>query len=389
MPLPPDYPLHCPIDGVPDGFLFDPKELVPLLKFLNQNQHTEESLTFQRGTVTKRQTLDCCKQDLGPGGAKLLTEALMDNDQIEAILFGTGGIGDEGAKSVGRLLKKNQRIHTVYLGCNLIGEGGIEALYDALADNSTVRALWLKRNPIGREGAMSLVNLLRVNRNIRTLDLVNTGIGSGLVWLIQNMIILAYPIERLYLSGNQIDQTYVPSLNQLLSRNHSLKELFLSVNLLGDEGVIQLCEGLGKNKQLTTLTLASNGITSRGLAVLLDTVQKHPKLSYLDLGYSPSTKVLGASANQLGDDGGELLAKFLVENQRLKQLDIRRSGISGLGANFVAAGILKNNHLLRFHFDQIPKIFKQKIQEKLKQNQQQHSPIQIPTDVLTIKSVYR
>lgn len=390
MPLPPDYPLHCPIDGVPEGFLFDPEELTPLLTYLKQNQPAEESLTFQRGTITDRQTLDCCKQDLGPGGAKLLTEALMDNDQIKAILFGTGGIGDEGAESVAKLLKKNQSIHTVYLGCNLIGKAGMEALGDSLADNSTVRALWLKRNPLGPEGVRVLVQLLTVNRHIRTLDLVNTGIGqAGLMDLIQTIISEDYSLERLYLSGNQIDQACVPSLNELLSQNRFLKELFLSVNLLGDEGIIKLCEGLSKNKELTTLTLASNGIMQKGLSSLLDTVQKHPKLSYLDLGYSPSTKVLGASANQFGNKGGLLVGTFLRQTSHISHLNIRRTGIGPGGMRWIVVGLQHNDHLNKLVVDKSTPWVKRKIKERLQSNRQSQAPRDIPPDVLTIKSVYR
>ena len=133
----------CPIDKTIGPLSFPKKEIEPLLDFLEYNKSIQaEQQVFKRGTVTPQKQLDCCKQDLGATGAKLLSDALKNNTEIKSILFGTGSIGDEGAKSVGELLEQNQTIETVYLGCNLIEANGANALANSLENNSTARNTW-------------------------------------------------------------------------------------------------------------------------------------------------------------------------------------------------------------------------------------------------------
>ncbi len=383
----------CPIDGAKNELNFSKEELDPLLEFLTSNKVVEASQVFARGTITKEQKLDCCKQDLGAEGARLLSNALKFNTQIKSILLGTGGIGNEGAKNVGKLLEENKSIETVYLGCNYIGAEGAAALSKSLEDNSSVRALWLKRNPIGVEGAKKVAQLLRKNRNIRSLDLVNTQIGiEGLKGVLEVLEMENYPIERLYLSGNAFDTKVGVLLSNFLSKNTHLKELLLSVNCLGSEGVQQLADGLKLNQQLSNLSLASNGIEEEGIVYLLKIVSEHSSLQALDLGYSRSTKVLGAKANEMGALVAESLGKMLAQNQQLYYLDIARHHFNQWDVDKVIAGLEQNKSLKELHLGKgIHKKQKAYIKELLAQNlaNDPQGVLVRHQDVKMIKSVYR
>ena len=134
-----NFPVYlCPVKEPIGELVFDYQEIEPLLGFLYANAAIKEVYTFDRGTVRPDGRLDCCKQDLGAAGAKLLTDALKGNSTIEAILFGTGALGNQGAKHVADLLTENQSIKTVYLGCNYIESKGVAHLTSALKDLSLI-----------------------------------------------------------------------------------------------------------------------------------------------------------------------------------------------------------------------------------------------------------
>ncbi|MEY3444568.1 MAG: hypothetical protein RLZZ519_2849 [Bacteroidota bacterium] len=381
----------CPVGPLPASLPFDFAEIEPLLQFLTSNAAASEVLPFQRGTVTAAQTLDCCKQALGPAGASLITEALKGNNKIRAILLGTGSIANEGAASVAELLRENTSIETVYLGCNLIDAQGMQSLTASLEGNPQVHALWLKRNPLGVDGAKALARLLGKNRNLRTLDLVNTLVGNaGLAALVDALVLEDYPLERLYLSGNFLDETASDTLAKLLRGNRHLQELYLSVNRLGDAGVSRLAEALQENQHLKVLSLASNGFGRVGAEALSSALVHHPRMESLDLGYARSTKVLGGAANQIGDAGAHHLAQLIRQNPSLIHLDIRKNGIGILGLKAISGALSANDQLQELVHDNIRVPWlKQEIREKLHRNRVGKTMPPIPADVQAVKSVYR
>ncbi|MEN7551537.1 hypothetical protein AAG747_26705 [Rapidithrix thailandica] len=388
-----ETPLICPVKTSHPELTFDYSELEPLLHFLEEDREVEGVREFQRGTVIAGGKLDCCKQNLGPAGAHMLSKALQKNTTIQSILFGTGGIGNEGAKSVAGLIAQNQYIRTVYLGCNLIESQGVEYLSQALTDNTSVRALWLKRNPVGVEGARKIAGLLKQNSNIRTLDLVNTRIGyQGVKYLVEVLLENNYPLEILYLSGNTLDSRAAVLLAELVANSTSLKELLLSVNNLGDNGAVQLAKGLSQNQHLLNLGLASNGIQARGGAAIFKALSHHPQLQQLDLGYAKSTKVLNALPNQIGEEGAKALYGFLVQNKKLLKLNLSKNQLERKELDGLLEGLSKNTVLQKLILGKgYHKEVKEQIRQLTEQNAQTGKDLQVEIheDVLAIKSVYR
>ena len=389
-----NFPVYlCPIREPIEKLAFDYQEIEPLLGFLYANAAIKDAYTFDRGTVRPDGRLDCCKQNLGAAGTKLLVDALKDNSKIEAILFGTGALGNKGAKHVADLLKENQSIKTVYLGCNYIESKGVAHLTAAIKDNPNVRSLWLKRNPIGVKGAKHIAQLLAKNQHIRTLDLVNTHIElEGLAAIVDALIMSKHPLERLYLSGNAFGTKEAKLLNNLLIKNQCLTELLLSVNNFGDNGAYTIAEGLSFNKTLRNLSLASNGIGEKGGIALIQAVQTHPTLERLDLGYSRSTKALGCSTNEIGNLGASAVKKLLKKNDQLLYLNVMRNSISLGGIQQIVEGLQENNTLLELPLDKgVPQKLKLRIRSLLAinlANRNMEKPM-AHKDVRIIKSVYR
>ena len=380
--------INCPVqhslETVPDIFT----QIYPLITYLQTNATVTEQTTFPCGTLMPDGRLDLCKQGLGYLGFQPIAEALATNTTIASLLLGTNGIGNLGAVEVAKLIECNPSLEVIYLGCNHIEKQGITELSKALINNTSVTGLWLKRNPIGTEGALCLAEMLRYNRSIRTLDLVNTSIGKiGLTAILNVLIEENCTVERLYLGGNQIDEEAALLLAELLIKNSRLKALLLNVNHLGDLGVLRLAKALQQNQTLVELGLASNGISPTGCRGLIQGITTHPSLTNLDLGYSPSTKVLGAIGNNLGNLGAEIIAQILPLNSTLLKLNLP-AYITEKGKQALIAGLEKNYTLCQLV---IPGKQDERIKTLLQRNRNSN-----PTekklsnrDVTLIKSVYR
>ena len=381
--------INCPLYHLADITPCDPAEIAPLIAHLETDLPVTQPTTFPRGTVLEDGRLDLCKQQLGPEGCRLVTEALATNTTITSLLLGTDGIGDAGAADVARLIACNAHLESVYLGCNKIGKAGVAALAETLTQNGSVQGLWLKRNYIGTEGAHSLAAMLRRNQTLRTLDLVNTLPGlEGLTALVEVLVHENRTVERLYLGGNGIDAEGAALLANLLRTNPMIKALLLNVNDLGDAGTLLLADALRENRTLTELGLASNGITAEGCTALFRAAQTHPTLTHLDLGYSRSTRALGAHPNVLGDSGMEAAGHLLAGNAVLQQFDLRHNRLSETGKAHLLAGLEQNTTLRTLRIDGNPDPH---ITALLQRNNsfQPVPDLPVTRDVALIRSVYR
>lgn len=379
--------IHCPIQDVMETAPDVLEAIFPLIEHLQTNIPVTRQTTFPRGIVMPDGRLDLCKQGLGYLGFQPIAEALAANRTIASLLLGTNGIGNAGAADVAKLIERNQHLEVVYLGCNQIAD--ISELANALTKNTSVTGLWLKRNPIGLSGASFIAEMLCHNHSIRTLDLVNTNIGDqGLAIIIDALIHQNRTVERLYLGGNQIDCKGAQLLATLLRKNSTIKAILLNVNDLGDAGAVALAEALQHNHTLVELGVASNGITPQGGIRLIEAIQKHPALVNVDLGYSQSTRVLGAIANSLGDAGAEAIANLLVNNQTLRKINLRRNGITEQGKLSLIAGLQHNRTIRQLILDgkqhsQITALIQRNF------HLEPEKDLAIARDVALIKSVYR
>jgi Ran GTPase-activating protein (RanGAP) involved in mRNA processing and transport len=382
------FSILCPVRG-PVPFVTCPdEEVTPLIEHLARNEPVDEAVVFPRGTVLPDGRLDLCKQNLGPSGCRRVIDALRNNTQVRSILLGTDGIGDEGAVILSQHLKSNPELEIVYLGCNGITAQGAELLADSLSENAKVQGLWLKRNPIGDQGVTAIAKLLCRSHSIRVLDLVNTGMTwIGVQSLCRALVQSHCRIERLYLGGNGLDEQSAQELAKVLWGNTTITSLLLNVGSIGNDGAIAIADGLRDNKTLRELGLASNGISGRGIEHLLSAVASHPTLLHLDLGYSPSTKILGARANYVGDQGADCVAHMLEANQFLVRLNLARTEIGEVGRFAIERSLLSNRVIQHCTLDGG---LSEEVRSHLVSNQQTAPAAHVPNrDITLIRSVYR
>ena len=323
----------CPVDHVKADFPFPQQNLQPVIDFLNSNAPLPATnTTFPVGTITADGRLDMCKQQLGIRGLELVAKPLRNNQVVKHLLLGTNAFGNTGAAAVAELVAANNSIETVYLGCNYIEQEGCKAICEAVEVSPNVKSIWFKRNPIGVESMPAIIKMLSGNKQLRTLDLVNTCAGDGFHILPEYME-KNDSVERLYLSGNYLTANTMKYVSKMVACNKHLKSLYLSVNNIGDKGVAELIPGLAVNSTLEELSLASCGITGNGMELLFTTLQANSNLKSLDLGYAPSTKVLGAKANELSASSAALLVEFIARKPNLINLNLGKMNLPKVERN--------------------------------------------------------
>jgi hypothetical protein len=103
----------------------------------------------------------------------------------------------------------------------------------------------------------------------------------------------------------------------------------------------ELLEKLGKS---TTLDLGYNNIGAEGGKLIAKALEKNTTLTTLDL-----------SGNKIGDDGAKLIAKALEKNKTLTTLGLSGNKIGAEGAKLIAKALEKNKTLttLNLNFNEI------------------------------------
>ncbi len=343
--------VQCPVHRV-SITPCDADELTPLLQHLSANLAAHGDQQFPRGTLTADGRLDLCKQSLGTSHCLAITEALQHNTRVRSLMLGTDAIGDAGAAAVAGLASINPQLEVLYLGCNNIGPAGAHALGTTLAEGAqNISGLWLKRNPLGPDGATSIASMLRSNQHLCVLDMVNTDLrAEGVHAIVDALCSDNKNLQSLYLSGNGLDAASAIDLARLLREAPHIKALYLSVNRLGDTGATCIADALRHNHSLQTLELASNSIGPPGASALLDAA-RHSALQNLNLGYAPSTRVLGAQANHMGDEGALHAVELINTSATLRRLNLARNYITAQGNAAVIDAALRNGELIQLTLD--------------------------------------
>ena len=126
-------------------------------------------------------TLDLSKNEIGPEGAKAITETLKSGTAVlTSVDLRVNSIGDDGAKAIAEALKVNVVLTKLSLYHNSIGDDGAKAIAEALKVNAVLTSVDLRFNSIGDDGAKAIAKALKVNAVLTKLDLeFNNSMGDA------------------------------------------------------------------------------------------------------------------------------------------------------------------------------------------------------------------
>ena len=260
-------------------------------------------------------------------------------------------ISDAGAITLSRIFKPALELKTLNLQSNGICADGTEAICIALKDHQSLQYINLNGNSIRTRGVISLVELLFSSLNILELDLGNNNIDhDGIIALTTALNKARLSLEVLNLEN--------PSLNSIM-----------------EETIVHFGKMLSINTNLKKLSLRKMRLRCDGIFTLTNHLVENNKLRVLDLSCNeisadganhisnflknPECKLVSLimSVNKIVDLGGKYIAQALSINRSLIHIDITSNRIGDEGLSRIAESLFHNQVLMSFklfgnHFDQ-------------------------------------
>ena len=239
-----------------------------------------------------------------------------------------------------------QNMRRLELCDNKLDVSACDLLAKAVPSMTGLEELWVGRNPIRSGGAVEVIKAL---------------CGSG--------------VKELLLYDTEIGEPDCEALCELLESSHSLQYLYILKNSLSSESVASIITGLRHNSSLTKLDISNSHFSMANVNSLSSVLKDHSKCTLIKLklwGCKISTegavelaaalcknttlKHLDLSRNPIGEhlEGVTAVAKMLVENKTLTELELRDCHISSEGAVELAAVLCKNSTLKYLRLDHNP-----------------------------------
>jgi Ran GTPase-activating protein (RanGAP) involved in mRNA processing and transport len=120
--------------------------------------------------------------------------------------------------------------------------------------------------------------------------------------------------------------------SELLATGPRITALYLGTNHLLDHGGSIVADGLRENRTVREIGLAANGLSAPSASAVLTALRGHPALEILDLGSTPSAKILGAPTNQINSDALVALVDFVETLPELRVINLRDNALDSEAA---------------------------------------------------------
>ena len=239
---------------------------------------------------------------------------------------------------------RNMRV--LDLNTNNLDGSACDLLARAVPSMSRLEELYLGGNPIGSGGAVEVIKAL-CGSGVKQLLLYNTGIGEPDCEALCELLKSSHSLQRLYIPQNNLSSESVASIITGLSHNSSLITLNISNSHFSTTNVDSLASVLKDHSKcaLKMLYLRDCHISSEDVVKLAAALCKNTTLNDLDL-----------SRNPIGEhvEGMTAVAKSLVENKTMTELNLRDCHISSEGAVELAAALCKNSTLKHLNLNDNP-----------------------------------
>lgn len=289
-------------------------------------------------------TLDLTSNQLsGAGTSKILLGLQNISSRVSFLNLSSNSVGLEGATAIGMLLNINTAIRMLNLHeCN-IGNDGLVVLSHGLAANRSLDKLVLSKNQLNEDMALgalgralqtsslTILDLsmnklgsqglqaldLHTNSTLETIELWGNGISiTGGIFLSNTLSSLHSKIQNLNLRNNDLRDIGAEGIAFGLENNRSLRKIWLSSNHIGDEGATHLARSLRGHAALESIYLSCCNIGNEGAKAFAELLGDPTTTTTTQL------RVLDLYRNQIGDSGGDALAKSMNQNVSLHELNI-------------------------------------------------------------------
>ena len=239
-----------------------------------------------------------------------------------------------------------QNMRELDLDVTKLDGSACDLLAKVVPSMTRLEVLWLSSNPIRSGGAVEVIKAL-CGSGVKRLWLDRTGIGVPDCEALCELLKSSHSLQYLRIDQNNLSSERVASIITGLSHNSSLTALNISYSHFSMANVDSLASVLKDHSKctLTELDLQDCHISSEGTVELATALHKNTTLKHLNL-----------SGNPIGEhvEGVTVVAKMLVENKTLTELNLKDCHISSEGAVELAAALCKNSTLKNLYLEHNP-----------------------------------
>jgi len=303
--------------------------------------------------------------------SKAISSTVRNGGALHTLYLAGNNITEEGAFNLAQVFKEGNGLRRLHLTENSIGPGGTKVLMDAIAENEVrsneaneaglisastgltstqsisgdsihittrlagVEELFLGGTGMGHAGCAAVANLLRKTKSLRVLSLANCCLDD------EDAAVLAaaitenckeLPLRRLQLSFNNLTSKGIENLMNAAWGLTSLHELQLDHNRMESRGAQLVSAVLKGVKTLKRLDVGFNSISGTGMKLLMKTVAE-----------SASIESLSISGNHIDVMSAKAVSYALAHNKSLKSVFLDHCKIPSQGQRDITAGIVSNS----------------------------------------------
>jgi Ran GTPase-activating protein (RanGAP) involved in mRNA processing and transport len=282
-----------------------------------------------------------CSATLG-----VLAEALKKNTVLRSLNLSANQLGIQGAAVMADAVRTNSTLSRLDLSKNLLGPEGMTILADGLKTicRANLDGVGGAASASGHSTDDSAGNSREVRRlmlstsrsGIHTLDLQANALGPSGVGMLAEALASNGVLTKVNLSSNNAKPMGAASIANALTTNSSLKSLDLSDNSLGSEGVVVLFaafgSGCGENHTLSTLSLARNGLCDEVWRAAAGNAG-------VKGGRGPGDSAEAGTSTRDGGNQFDVVARSLAMNGTLTSIDLSTNQIGDEGGKLIAAAL--------------------------------------------------
>ena len=234
------------------------------------------------------------------------------------------------------IISNLSKLKILDLESNRLNNEQIKILSNGLKENKTITALILSNNKISSDGGFYLADALLENNSLTQLYLTKNNILNDGLKSILNVIIKKKKINILDISYNDFESSDFLIISEFLNENPIMKYLNLSGNEFDMKSAVNLGNFLSIPKNIKSLNLSNMNIIAEYTPFLFKSF--HFEELYFD-------------DNSIQEVGCILLCKAISENDILKKLSLKNTGINSIGISHLMKAIEKLKNIQEIHLE--------------------------------------
>ena len=183
------------------------------------------SFDFFLKVATNLEHLELENNGLGPEGAEMVCNALLQNEKIKlkTIKINRNRLEEKGALSLAKVIQKMKSLEHLELFQNGISSKGMKAIFDALKENKNLKIIKINDN-FTKDSIQTLIEIIPEFKNLKIIDVSDSIIGNkyGIEFFktISNM----NSIEEIYCNYNEIeDKKAQKEIFENIQKNKNIK----------------------------------------------------------------------------------------------------------------------------------------------------------------------